>query len=381
MREPDRVATVVLAGPDAHLQGVEGEVGAKTRRELPTDHAAREHVDHERRVDPAGEGSDVCDVRDPELIRAGGGERPLDEIQRQSGRIARHGRARVDPATVPGLSDLGLHAPHALWVRGDIAALSAGRRLAIAGARAATNYGESVCADITVDVVAAGVTVHSGGAYGIDAAAHRTALMSGGATVAWLAGGVDRMYPIGRAQLADRIAGALLSYRRRGVAHITVVDIIPSRLDKARQLGADDVINSAVEDLEARLYQIHGEVPSAVGGIRCGADIYLDAAGAPAIPATVFKLIKTSATYGVVAIHKKPVEVDLQGLLMLDITIALSGGYTDTEIFTITDDLIDNWEQYAQIISDPIPYTDVERGLNLALTPGAADKIVIVFDE
>ncbi|MCK3771235.1 DNA-protecting protein DprA, partial [Microbacterium aerolatum] len=114
----------------------------------------------------------------------------------------------VDPATVPGLADLGPHTPHVLWVRGDIDALGAERRLAIAGARAATSYGESVCADITGDVVAAGVTVHSGGAYGIDGAAHRAALMSDGATVAWLAGGVDRMYPIGHAQLADRIASS-----------------------------------------------------------------------------------------------------------------------------------------------------------------------------
>ena len=117
-----------------------------------------------------------------------------------------HGIRMVDPATVPGLSDLGPHAPHALWVRGDIAALGAERRLAIAGARAATSYGESVSADITGDVVAADVTVHSGGAYGIDGSAHRAALMSGGATIAWLAGGVDRMYPIGHTQLADRIA-------------------------------------------------------------------------------------------------------------------------------------------------------------------------------
>jgi DNA processing protein len=114
----------------------------------------------------------------------------------------------VDPATVPGLADLGPHAPHVLWVRGDIDALGAERRIAITGARAATSYGEAVCADITGDVVAAGVTVHSGGAYGIDGAAHRAALASGGATVAWLAGGVDRMYPIGHAHLADRIASA-----------------------------------------------------------------------------------------------------------------------------------------------------------------------------
>ena len=53
----------------------------------------------------------------------------------------------------------------------------------------------------------------SGGAYGIDGAAHRAALGAGGATAAYLAGGVDRAYPIGHQQLFDRIrqAGAVLS--------------------------------------------------------------------------------------------------------------------------------------------------------------------------
>lgn len=94
----------------------------------------------------------------------------------------------VDPATVPGIADLDTRAPHLLWVRGDINALGTEQRIALTGARASTGYGETVCADITRHVIDAGVTVHGGGAYGIDGAMHRAALSTGGSTVAWLAG-------------------------------------------------------------------------------------------------------------------------------------------------------------------------------------------------
>src|SRR5450756_1961145 len=60
----------------------------------------------------------------------------------------------------------------------------------------------------------AGWTVVSGGAYGIDAVAHRAALAAGGTTVAFLAGGVDRLYPAGNATLLAAIqesGGSLVS--------------------------------------------------------------------------------------------------------------------------------------------------------------------------
>ncbi|QMU98082.1 DNA-protecting protein DprA [Microbacterium esteraromaticum] len=112
-----------------------------------------------------------------------------------------------------GLQDLDVHSPVLLWARGDAEGLRAGRAVAIVGARAATGYGESVAAELSGDLAAGGVLVVSGGAYGIDGAAHRAALGAGGATAAFLAGGVDRAYPIGHQQLFDRIrqAGVVLS--------------------------------------------------------------------------------------------------------------------------------------------------------------------------
>lgn len=120
-----------------------------------------------------------------------------------------------DPRWPSALDDLGPQAPFCLWVRGaaDLAGLLT-RAVAVIGARACTAYGEHVTAQLAGGVADAGWTVVSGGAYGIDAVAHRAALAAQGRTVAILAGGVDRLYPAGNARLLHEIAasgGALVS--------------------------------------------------------------------------------------------------------------------------------------------------------------------------
>ncbi|MFT4135385.1 zinc-dependent alcohol dehydrogenase [Microbacterium sp.] len=173
--------------------------------------------------------------------------------------------------------------------------------------------------------------------------------------------------------------GAVLGYRRRGASHIVVVDIIPSRLDKALQIGADAVINSAEEDLAARLIELHGDGASAFNrGARSGTDIFLDAAGAPSIPPTAAGLAKHDATLGIVAVHKRPVELDFGSILASELNLVWSMGYP-TEIFEVTDDIIENWEKYALIISDRLPFDRALEALELAKTPGAADKVVVTF--
>lgn len=99
--------------------------------------------------------------------------------------------------------------PLGLWVRGegDLAALADGA-VSIVGARASTNYGETVAADLAAELSQGGRSVASGGAYGIDAAAHRGCLAGRTPTICVLACGLDRPYPGGHRQLFDRIAEA-----------------------------------------------------------------------------------------------------------------------------------------------------------------------------
>lgn len=116
----------------------------------------------------------------------------------------------------PGsLGDLGERAPYVLWTRGASSFLA--RPLAdlvtVTGARAATSYGEHVAGTLASDLAAAERIVVAGGAYGIEGAAHRATLATGGDTIAVLANGVDRAYPTGHSELLGRVAnvGLLVS--------------------------------------------------------------------------------------------------------------------------------------------------------------------------
>lgn len=171
--------------------------------------------------------------------------------------------------------------------------------------------------------------------------------------------------------------GATLAFKSLGVSYVVVVDLLPGRLDKALQIGADAVINSADEDVVARLIELHGAGDSMYPG-KAGTNIYLDAAGVPAVVNTALAAAQKGATVGIVGVHKEPVPVDLINLMSNEITLLGSMGYPD-EIFEVTKDLVANWEKYALIVSHTIPFGSVGEALELAQTPGAADKVVVTF--
>lgn len=118
------------------------------------------------------------------------------------------------------LADLQLQEPLCLWVRGEnaVAIPPSNRIVAVVGSRDSTNYGSHLTGEIAGGLVARGYTVVSGGAYGIDAQAHKAALGRASEdhplpTVGILACGVDRYYPAGNEGLQREIAakGLLIS--------------------------------------------------------------------------------------------------------------------------------------------------------------------------
>ena len=102
--------------------------------------------------------------------------------------------------------------PFGLVVKGDLSALSE-TSLAIVGTRNPTPYGLRIAGDFAAGFVDREWSIVSGGAYGIDSAAHKGALIAEGRTIAVLAAGVDIAYPAGNARLFAEIAenGALIS--------------------------------------------------------------------------------------------------------------------------------------------------------------------------
>ncbi len=102
--------------------------------------------------------------------------------------------------------------PPVLYVKGSLSPADR-RSISIVGSRRATHYGKMVAGRLAGDLARIGVTVTSGLAYGIDAAAHKGALAAGGRTIAVLGCGVDVVYPRANSKIYDQVpsAGALIS--------------------------------------------------------------------------------------------------------------------------------------------------------------------------
>jgi DNA processing protein len=133
------------------------------------------------------------------------------EIDRAE-RLGAHLLTLLDPDYPEPLRQLAL-APPVLYIRGR---LPAGPAVAIVGSRRADAYGREVADLFARGLAAAGVTVVSGFARGVDATAHRGALAAGGKTVAVLGCGLGVDYPSGHAALAEEIGGGSLDQGDRG---------------------------------------------------------------------------------------------------------------------------------------------------------------------
>ena len=138
------------------------------------------------------------------------------------------------------LDDLGTARPYGLWLHGDAdLRFSCLRSVAVVGSRAATAYGAHVAAEFGAALGDAGWTVVSGGAYGIDGAAHRGALASASPTVVVLACGTDVDYPLGHHDLfrAVRGNGLLVSECAPGVRPTRWRFLVRNRLIAALSRG------------------------------------------------------------------------------------------------------------------------------------------------
>jgi DNA processing protein len=134
-----------------------------------------------------------------------------DEIRRAEGRGA--GLVPLDAPNYPALLRQIYDPPLVLWVLGRLQGGEAGPTVALVGTRAASPQGRSLARGMARDLAAAGASIVSGLARGIDTAAHEGALDGGGRTLAVLGSGVDRVYPPENEDLAGRVAtdGAVVS--------------------------------------------------------------------------------------------------------------------------------------------------------------------------
>ena len=136
--------------------------------------------------------------------------RPEDELQKISAAGAQL-LTPEDPDWPSGANDLQAP-PIALYVKGRREAL-AQPSIAIVGTRNPTPYGVRIAGDFAAGFVDRDYSIISGGAYGIDSAAHRGALVAEGCTIAVIASGIDTPYPSGNSRLFEEISesGAIIT--------------------------------------------------------------------------------------------------------------------------------------------------------------------------
>lgn len=210
------------------------------------------------------------DLEDSRLLTAADRQR-MDLADMTALHVALESGVRLTlPAGYPPLLEMA-DAPPALFTWGPTDALFK-PTVAIVGTRGASAYGKAAATKFAESLVRAGVTIVSGGAIGVDAAAHRGALDAGGKTVAVLAGGVDRLYPAMH-------KGLFASIREQGC--LISQFAIGSRPDRYKFLARNDLIaalSNAVIVIEAP--QPSGSLRTAHAANDLGRQVFV-------VPATI----------------------------------------------------------------------------------------------
>ena len=179
----------------------------------------------QRLLDVCGDACAAWQATDLELAAAGLERRTMSAIKRLRQRtrpeavLEQLKRMCITPLTLldPGYPEnlrQVADPPPVLFTRGELRPADA-YAVALVGTRRATGYGRAVAERLAGDLAAAGVTIVSGLARGIDTFAHHAAVAVGGRTLAVLGNGLDQVYPPSNAGLAGKIvdahAGALVS--------------------------------------------------------------------------------------------------------------------------------------------------------------------------
>lgn len=217
-----RLSHAIEPGDDKVCDSVTTVGAARTIEEVLSDDCRPELAARVRAVD-VDRVLSIADRQGVRFVTPEDGEWPsqLDDLA--------HG------ARVQGLGGV----PVGLWVKGPMRLTGLRDSVAIVGSRSATSYGFDIATDVAAAVVRGGAAVVSGAAYGIDQAGHRGALAAGGATVAVLACGADRVYPAAHRELIDHIARhfAVVSEAPLGSAPTKVRFLSRNRLIAALSRG------------------------------------------------------------------------------------------------------------------------------------------------
>ncbi len=192
------------------------------------------------------------------------------------------------------------------------------------------------------------------------------------------AGPADKVVVFGAGPIG---LGAAIWLKLRGVEHVVVADVIPDRLETALAVGADAVINSATEDVTGapdRTARPGRQRPRAAPP---GTDIYIDAAGAPGgLQDRGGHRAKWGAKLVMVAVQKKGPTPSTSAACSAASSPSSPPRATRPRSSRSRPNSWSTRSGSPSSSATACRFADVDHAFELALTPGAAEKIVVTFD-
>ena len=174
---------------------------------------------------------------------------------------------------------------------------------------------------------------------------------------------------------------SVICLRHLGVKDIVVADLSDTRLERARQLGASTIINSSREALSGRIGEVQG-TGERFGMPYVDTDIFIDAAGSAKALDEVLNVAKFRARVVVIALHKKPLPINLWKMMANEFSITGSIA-TDRE-----DEFNESLRMLAEasldvspLISQLVPFDQVEDAFRIARDLDASAKVIVTFPQ
>jgi (R,R)-butanediol dehydrogenase / meso-butanediol dehydrogenase / diacetyl reductase len=166
---------------------------------------------------------------------------------------------------------------------------------------------------------------------------------------------------------------AVASLRDRGCEDIVAVDLSRQRLKLAGSLGARATLNAGEVDVWRGLRALHGETLF-FGGPVAATDVFVEASGAPTVITQVIGNARRGARLSIVALHRKPIEVDFLLVLMRELQITGAMEYPDD--FGRGIDLLAR-RDLTPMITHRFPLERFHEALDVARNPSVAGKVMI----
>lgn len=176
--------------------------------------------------------------------------------------------------------------------------------------------------------------------------------------------------PIGLTAAAGLIA--------EGIKKVCVVDMDAWRLQKASELGAFTV-NTSETTLEEGLSRHFGTVSNMYGLQVPNVQIFVDAAGAPALFENVIRIATERARISVIAVYKNPVTLDIMQVMGSELQIFGACAYTHEDIVKVIEHISNKKTEIGTIVTQVYKFADIHEAFEQALTAKGTIKVVVDF--